>query len=161
MLVIYTGKGVTLEVNLRECILCMPLPSANKASHSLKPRGDFSKSPKQGYQWPQKWTCVHWNLKKTRMHSSRMRTVRCSGRLSCHACPLPATHAPTAMHVSLPCMTPPHTPPATYAPLPCIPPLPHMPPPPHMPPCHAHPPGQNSWHTLVKTLPFRNYCCGR
>ena len=30
----------------------------------------------------------------------------------------------------------------------------------------THPPiplslGQNSWHTLVKTLPFRNYCCGR
>ena len=24
------------------------------------------------------------------------------------------------------------------------------------PPC-----GQNSWLTLVKTLPFRNYCCGR
>ena len=24
-----------------------------------------------------------------------------------------------------------------------------------------HPPWQNSWHTLVKTLPFRNYCCGR
>ena len=74
------------------------------------------------------------------MHSSRMRTVRCSGRLSCHACPLPATHAPTAMHVSLPCMTPPHTPPATYAPLPCIPPCHTCPPPPHMPPLPCSPP---------------------
>ena len=26
-----------------------------------------------------------------------------------------------------------------------------------MPPCC----GQNSWHMLAKTLPFRNYCCGR
>ena len=33
------------------------------------------------------------------------------------------------------------------------------------PPCPVHaginPPGQNSWHTLVKALPFCNYCCGR
>ena len=30
-------------------------------------------------------------------------------------------------------------------------------------PMHAgiHPHGQNSWHTLVKTLPFRNFVCGR
>ena len=26
--------GVAPEVNLRECISCMPLPSANKAAHS-------------------------------------------------------------------------------------------------------------------------------
>ena len=46
----------------------------------------------------------------TRMHSSRMRTVRCSGRLSCHTC------------TPSPCM-PPYT---THAPL-ChaCPPLPH------------------------------------
>ena len=47
-------------------------------------------------------------LLDTRMRSSRMRTVHCNGRLSCHACPLP-------------CM-----PPATYAPLPCMPSLPAM-----------------------------------
>ena len=26
--------GVTPEVNLRECVTCMPLPSVNKAAHS-------------------------------------------------------------------------------------------------------------------------------
>ena len=26
---------------------------------ALKPRGDVTIIPKQGYQWPQKWTCVH------------------------------------------------------------------------------------------------------
>ena len=35
---------------------------------------------------------------KTRMHSSRMRTIRCSGSLSCHACPLPRTDPPSTMH---------------------------------------------------------------
>ena len=34
MLTIYTGKGVTPEVNLRECISGMPQPSANKAAHA-------------------------------------------------------------------------------------------------------------------------------
>ena len=41
----------------------------------------------------------------TRMHSSRMCTVRCSSRLSCHACPpathTPATHAPLSQGVSI------------------------------------------------------------
>ena len=49
------------------------------------------------------------SLNKTRMHSSRMCTIRCSGHLSCHACP-PATHAPC------------HT-----CPLPCMPPTMHAP----------------------------------
>ena len=50
------------------------------------------------------------------MHSGRMRTIRCIGRLSCHACPLPhmpPCHAwpryahPFAMHAPLlPCMPP-------------------------------------------------------
>ena len=43
----------------------------------------------------------------------------------------------------------------------------------HATPCHACPPrqthplppprpsGQKEWHTLAKTLPSRNYCCGR
>ena len=33
-----------------------PLPSANKAEPTLalKPRGDVTRSPKQGYQWPHK-----------------------------------------------------------------------------------------------------------
>ena len=82
------------------------------------------------------------------MHSSRMRTVHCSGCLSCHACPLPCM--PPAMHAPchacpLPCMPPAmHTHPS---PLSCTPPSPHM-------PCPTHPaclPGQNSWH----------YACGK
>ena len=69
------------------------------------------------------------------MHSCRMRTVCCSGRLSCHArpchtCPLPCTnplprmspcHACSPVHTSLPCMPPCHTP------LPCKPPATHAP----------------------------------
>ena len=60
MLAIYTGRGVAPEVNLRECISCMPPQSSNKAEPTLalKPRGDITGSLKQGYQWNQKWTCV-------------------------------------------------------------------------------------------------------
>ena len=37
-----------------------PPPSANKAEPTLalKLRGDVTRSQKQGYQWPHKWTCV-------------------------------------------------------------------------------------------------------
>ena len=34
MLVTKRSAGVAPEVNLRECVMCMPLPSANKAAHS-------------------------------------------------------------------------------------------------------------------------------
>ena len=38
----------------------------NKAEPTLalKPRGDVTRNPKQGYQWPQKRTCVRQKLKK-------------------------------------------------------------------------------------------------
>ena len=44
----------------------MPPPSANKAEPTLalKPRGDVTRSPKQGYQWPHKWTCVQQKIFK-------------------------------------------------------------------------------------------------
>ena len=60
MLALYTGRGVAPEVNLRERISCTPLQSSNKAEPTLalKPRGDVTRSPKQGYQWPHKWTCA-------------------------------------------------------------------------------------------------------
>ena len=61
------------------------------------------------------------------MHSSRMRNVRCSGRLSCHACPLPCMPLPH-MASSL-CMPPP---------LPHMPPLPHTSPLPYTPPFAMH-----------------------
>ena len=52
---------------------------------------------------------------KTRMYSSRMRTVRCSGCLSCHAFP------------HLPCMTPDKHDPCHERPLPCTHPATHPP----------------------------------
>ena len=55
MLTAKRSAGFAPEVNLREHITCMPLPSANKAAPlALKPSGDITRSPKQGYQWPQK-----------------------------------------------------------------------------------------------------------
>ena len=74
MLALYTSKGVAPEVNLREHILHMPPPSANKAEPTLalKPRGDITRSPKQGYQWPQKWTCVQQNFLKKKEKKKEM-----------------------------------------------------------------------------------------
>ena len=56
MLAAKKTAGVAPEVNLRECTSHTPLPSVNKAEPTvaLKPRGDVTRSPKQGYQWPHK-----------------------------------------------------------------------------------------------------------
>ena len=58
MLAIYIGKGVAPEVNHSECrsISHTPPQSSNKAEPTLalKPRGDVTRSPKQGYQWSHK-----------------------------------------------------------------------------------------------------------
>ena len=72
----------------------------------------------------------------TRIHSSRMRTVRCSSSLlprtpPCHSCPLrcmpPTTHAPPQDACPLPCVPPCHThPPTMHTPLPHMPSLPHI-----------------------------------
>ena len=92
------------------------------------------------------------------MHSSRMRTARCSGRLSCHAGPLPPCHAclppppcispchacPPAMHTLLPC-----TPYCHAHPLPCMPSCHTCPPTTHAP-CHAHP---HHTHILCHACP--------
>ena len=42
---------------------------ANKAEPTLalKPRGDITRNPKQGYQWPQKRTCVRKKLGKKKV----------------------------------------------------------------------------------------------
>ena len=50
MLALYTGKGVTPEVNLKEHISPTPLQSSNKAeiTLALKSRGDVTRSPKTG-----------------------------------------------------------------------------------------------------------------
>ena len=50
--------GIIAEVNLRQHVTHMPLPSTNKAARTLalKLRGDVTRNPKQGYQW------LHKNL---------------------------------------------------------------------------------------------------
>ena len=60
ILALFTSKGVAPEVNLREHVTCMPPQSLNKAEPTLalKPSGDITRSPNQGYQWPHKWTHV-------------------------------------------------------------------------------------------------------
>ena len=78
---------------------------------------------------------VHANARLTRMHSSRMCTVHCSGHLILPRMPPPplphmpphATHTPLVMHA--PCHdTPYHTCPPRHAhPLPRTPPLPRLP----------------------------------
>ena len=79
------------------------------------------------------WAINAWSVEEalweTRMHCSRMRTVRCTGRLSWHACP-PFTHVP------LSCMSPCHACPLPHTPYHTCPP-PHAPPAMHAP-CHVH-----------------------
>ena len=48
MLAAKTFASVTLEVNLKECLMHIPLLSANKAIHP----GFETQSPKQGCHWP-------------------------------------------------------------------------------------------------------------
>ena len=45
--------GVAPEVNLRECI-CLHQARIRLPTLALKPRGNVTRSPKQGYQWPHK-----------------------------------------------------------------------------------------------------------
>ena len=55
MLTTRRSAGVTLDMNLIDCVTHIPPPNANKAAHSgLKPREDVTRSPKQGNQWPHK-----------------------------------------------------------------------------------------------------------
>ena len=51
---------VAPEVDLGECTLHSPPQKGNKAEPTLtlKPIGDITRHPKQGYQWPPKRTCV-------------------------------------------------------------------------------------------------------
>ena len=47
MLAAKRSAGFTPVVNVRKLTTCMPLPSL-----ALKSRGEVTRSPKQGYQWP-------------------------------------------------------------------------------------------------------------
>ena len=51
MLAIYTGRGVTPEVNFRECISCTSLQSSNKTAHS------GFKTQRRRYQKSETFTC--------------------------------------------------------------------------------------------------------
>ena len=66
---LYTPEEVSHQ---RECISRMPPQSSNKAEPTLalKPRGDVTRSAKQGYQWPHKWTCVQRKLRKKKESSN-------------------------------------------------------------------------------------------
>ena len=55
MLDIYTSRGVTPEVNIRECISCMPPQSLNKAAHSgFETQRRHHQKSKTGHKWPHK-----------------------------------------------------------------------------------------------------------
>ena len=86
MLALYTGKGVAPEVNLRERISRTPLHSSNKAEPTLalKPKGDVTRSPNQGYQWPHKWTCVQQKFKKKLTYNKPSETKESSDKVFYH-----------------------------------------------------------------------------
>ena len=63
--------GVTAEANLRECVICTPLPSVNKAGHSgfETLRRHHQKSKTGVSVAPQKRTYVRQNLKEPALFS--------------------------------------------------------------------------------------------
>ena len=65
-LAVKRSGGVTPEADPRECTLHLPLQKMNKAEPTLtlKPRGDVTRNPKQGYRWPQKGHVSAKNFKK-------------------------------------------------------------------------------------------------
>ena len=79
MLALYTGKVVALEVNFRADVLCMPPLSANKVEPTLalKPRGDVTRSPKQGYQWPHNCTGVQQKIFEIKLNTRSEKRVSC------------------------------------------------------------------------------------
>ena len=99
------------------------------------------------FQWvlgthPPQYNVFHFHaisikyLVKTRMHSSTMRTVRCSGRWGggiCRSARQDMSAWGGGGVVAAQCMP-------DYTPSPCK---------------------QNDWQTCVKTLPFYNFVCGR
>ena len=63
----HAGRCHTRGESQETCnVTCMPPLSLNKAEPTLalKPRGDVTRSPKQGYQWPHKKDSCPPNFKK-------------------------------------------------------------------------------------------------
>ena len=51
-------QHVAPEVDLRKCTLHSPPQcELGRTTLALKPKGDVTRNPKQGYQWPQNRTC--------------------------------------------------------------------------------------------------------
>ena len=68
MLAIYTGRGVTPEVNLREHISHMPPQSSNKAAHSVLKPGETSQEVRnRGISGPKNGHVSNKKFKKKRM----------------------------------------------------------------------------------------------
>ena len=61
MLAVKRSAGVTPDVNVHP--VCLHQVRRILLTLALKPRGDITRSPKQGYQWPHKRACVHQLLK--------------------------------------------------------------------------------------------------
>ena len=58
---------VAPEVDLRKCTLhSLPQCELGRTTLALKPRGDVTRNPKQGYQWPQNRTCECVRQKNSR-----------------------------------------------------------------------------------------------
>ena len=65
MLARYTGKDVTSEVNFRELYhICLCQVRIRLPTLALKPKGNVTRSKKQGCHSPHKWTCVQQKLLK-------------------------------------------------------------------------------------------------
>ena len=110
--------------------------TTKKCKWFCKHVGDVTRSPKQGSSGPTKRTDIFQKFSKTRrMHSSRMRTTRSSGR--------PGWSPPGTPRDQTPPRTRYHPPKTRYPPL---------------------GPGIPLWtesQTPVKTLPSRNFICGQ
>ena len=65
MLPVKRSAGVAPEIYLRECKLYSP-SQQGQIRENPELRGDITRNPKQGYQWPQNRTCecVRHNIKK-------------------------------------------------------------------------------------------------
>ena len=76
------SAGVAPEVNLRETVTLTHLPSVNKGEPSLamKPRGDVTRSLKQGHQWPHKKDSCSSKIKKQKLKSQNWKDLAASKR---------------------------------------------------------------------------------
>ena len=72
-------------------LTCMPPLSSNKAvpTLALKPRGDITRSPKQGYQWPHKKDSCPAKIKKKTLSAPLKLHSFLSKKTICRSLPPP------------------------------------------------------------------------